>query len=231
MTFTAYAKRQTRRLPFVLDGYVIKHRVNGEFSKDWKRIIEKQTWRRSEEVVCLHRYEFLQIYAAEQGSDTDSDSDSSDDELIDGLELALLSTMLPQSTVLGPHLNYADVEEDRFEHFFRSIRSARLLHLSTRTVCPGPEALLILLRRLSYPNRWCDLQDMFGRSQPELSMIFNEILSDIYDRYGSLLESLDLVWLDPQTFSHAIFNKDCIDKIVLVQNTQFAEEGRSAKTF
>lgn len=49
-----------------------------------------------------------------------------------------------------------------------------------RTVCPGQEALLILLRRLTYPNRWCDLIHMFGRQEPELSMIFNEV-SKLYN--------------------------------------------------
>ena len=37
------------------------------------------------------------------------------------------------------------------------------------------EALLILLRRLNYPNRLYDLVPLFGRSEPELSIIFNEI--------------------------------------------------------
>lgn len=41
---------------------------------------------------------------------------------------------------------------------------------------PGMEALLILLRRLSYPNRWCDLVPIMGRSEPELSMVFNMVI-------------------------------------------------------
>ena len=40
------------------------------------------------------------------------------------------------------------------------------------TIATGMEALLILLRRLSYPNRWCDLVPFFGRSESELSNIF-----------------------------------------------------------
>ena len=38
-----------------------------------------------------------------------------------------------------------------------------------------PRQKLILLRRLSYPNRLYDLIPLFGRSEPELSMIFNEV--------------------------------------------------------
>ena len=37
------------------------------------------------------------------------------------------------------------------------------------------EALLIMLRRLTYPNRWCDLVRIFGRAEPELSVIFNKV--------------------------------------------------------
>lgn len=37
------------------------------------------------------------------------------------------------------------------------------------------EALMIMLRRLTYPNRLCDLVNIFGRSEPELSMIFNMV--------------------------------------------------------
>jgi len=37
------------------------------------------------------------------------------------------------------------------------------------------ESLVILLRRLSYPNRWCDLVPIFGRTEPELSMAFDMV--------------------------------------------------------
>ncbi|KAK2566218.1 hypothetical protein P5673_009686, partial [Acropora cervicornis] len=62
-------------------------------------------------------------------------------------------------------------------HFVRLVNGLRLLDFYVcrqRTVCPGMEALLILLQRLTYPNRWCELTQMFGRPEPELSLIFNE---------------------------------------------------------
>jgi hypothetical protein len=34
---------------------------------------------------------------------------------------------------------------------------------------------MIMLRRLTYPNRWCDLQSIFGRSQSELCLIFKNV--------------------------------------------------------
>lgn len=41
------------------------------------------------------------------------------------------------------------------------------------SVFTGMESLMVLLRRLSYPNRWCDLVPIFGRTEPELSMAFD----------------------------------------------------------
>ena len=46
---------------------------------------------------------------------------------------------------------------------------------SQRAIATGMEALMILLRRLEYPNRWCDLVDVFGRTLSELSLIFSKV--------------------------------------------------------
>ena len=43
------------------------------------------------------------------------------------------------------------------------------------TLATGPEALQIMLKRLAYPNRWCDLASFFGRGESELSLIFNMV--------------------------------------------------------
>ena len=47
------------------------------------------------------------------------------------------------------------------------------------SVCTGMEALMILLRRLAYPNRWCDLVGIFERAEPELSIIFNMVINNL----------------------------------------------------
>lgn len=49
-----------------------------------------------------------------------------------------------------------------------------------RTRATGMEALMILLRRLVYPARWCDLVPFFGRSESELSLIFNTVIFSYY---------------------------------------------------
>ena len=52
---------------------------------------------------------------------------------------------------------------------------------SNGTNVTGMEALMALLRRLAYPNRWCDLESTFGRSQFELSLIFNKVHNAAYE--------------------------------------------------
>lgn len=46
---------------------------------------------------------------------------------------------------------------------------------SQGTVATGMEALMILLRRLAYPNRLSDLVQLFGRRKSELSLVFNMV--------------------------------------------------------
>ena len=65
--------------------------------------------------------------------------------------------------VLVPPVNISSlILLSRFDkhHFVRLVNGLRLPDFyvcQQRTVCPGMEALLILLRRLTYPNRWCEL--------------------------------------------------------------------------
>jgi hypothetical protein len=60
-------------------------------------------------------------------------------------------------------------------------RLCTLLRLPNKYTCrqgitaTGLEALMIMLRRLTYPNRWSDLVPLFGRSDSELSLIFNTV--------------------------------------------------------
>ena len=66
------------------------------------------------------------------------------------------------------------------DHFrFRKEDMRRLLqalNIPDQYICEqGTKALMIMLRRLSYPNRWTDLVPLFGRSEYELSLIFNHI--------------------------------------------------------
>ncbi|XP_078364346.1 uncharacterized protein LOC144648756 [Oculina patagonica] len=117
----------------------------------------------------------------------DSDDSSSSDE--DDLDLLLFGFLFPLKTGGDnvPKLNLEDVSEDQCERMFRFQKDdmPRLLDAleipeyyicSQRTNATGMEALMILLRRLAYPNRWCDLVTIFGRTESELSLIFNKVI-------------------------------------------------------
>jgi hypothetical protein len=73
--------------------------------------------------------------------------------------------------------------------------------------------LCILLRRLSYPNRWIDVQKLFGRDIRDLSNIFNTMLNFIYYKYRHLVISLNQWWLNEeylQSYSNAVERKGSV---------------------
>ena len=55
-------------------------------------------------------------------------------------------------------------------------------------VNPDPEmALCVVLARLSYPGRWVTLQDMFGKSDTWLSLVFNSVVVFWAGLFGDIL--------------------------------------------
>lgn len=72
-----------------------------------------------------------------------------------------------------------------------------------KTVCTGLEGFLILLRRLTYPNRLLELEKEFGRSRTELSLIINTVLDDIHERFKTKLTNLNQSWINLDRFSQA----------------------------
>lgn len=78
-----------------------------------------------------------------------------------------------------------------------------------RTTATGLEGLLILLRRLTYPNRLCELEKEFGRTKTELSLIVNTVLEDIHSRFSSKITELNSNWIDLNRYAQAISNKGC----------------------
>ncbi|KAM7304107.1 uncharacterized protein ISCGN_014007 [Ixodes scapularis] len=64
-------------------------------------------------------------------------------------------------------------------------------------VVAGEEALCITLRRLAYPNRWVDLEMLFGRSSSTLSSLATKVLRHIDTTFSHLLQDLNVhSWLD-----------------------------------
>ena len=85
------------------------------------------------------------------------------------------STLDVHSPLLKPLIVYTQVLESRPSSFIQYVVDTRCLQVSECTVADGMEAMLVLLRRLAYPNRLCDLSPLFGRAEPELSMIIHEV--------------------------------------------------------
>lgn len=75
----------------------------------------------------------------------------------------------------------------------------------------GLEALCILLRRLSYPNRYSDLECIFGLSGESLSIVFNHVMDFIITNKGHLLNNLgNINWLNREKlrqYARSIVNK------------------------
>ena len=55
----------------------------------------------------------------------------------------------------------------------------------------GIDALCMLLRRFSYPNRLSDLQYIFGRSESELSLLIKAMLNHIYENFSYLVSNMN----------------------------------------
>ena len=53
-----------------------------------------------------------------------------------------------------------------------------------RRICDRIEGLCMPLRRFSYPCRYSDMTSRFGRPVPELCMITNEVMDNIFNNHG-----------------------------------------------
>jgi hypothetical protein len=73
------------------------------------------------------------------------------------------------------------------------------------------EGLCLLLRRLAYPNRLCDIEWIFGRHKTVLSTMLNVMLEDVYAKHADKLSEVDQPWLDIQEFCEAVENRCGID--------------------
>ena len=74
----------------------------------------------------------------------------------------------------------------------------------------GIEALCVLLRRFSYPCRYCDMMSQFGRPVPQLSMMSNMILNHVYTNFHHLLTTLNQPWLsrgELENFAYVVHAK------------------------
>ncbi|KAL1470034.1 hypothetical protein MTO96_040712 [Rhipicephalus appendiculatus] len=101
----------------------------------------------------------------------------------------------------GGHIIVDTMNEETFRRQFRfskddlpaltetlkipTIRSSQGVTVS------GQEALLMGLCRLAYPNRWWDLEPLFGRHSSALSNIVSQLLGHIDSTFGHLLADVN----------------------------------------
>ena len=72
------------------------------------------------------------------------------------------------------------------------------------------EAFCIFLKRFAYPSRYVDMIPRFGRPEPQLCMIPNAVMNELYHTWNHLLTELDQDWLRPEhleEFATAVHNK------------------------
>ena len=100
--------------------------------------------------------------------------------------------------VIGQRLRLEELDDEKclprfrftkaeLKDLHRRFRLPEKMTAPCRTTWTGMEGLLVVLRRLCYPNRLGDLCEEFGRSKPVLSMIFNITLIWIHNVWGDLL--------------------------------------------
>ena len=118
-----------------------------------------------------------------------------------------------------PRFDPHNISEKSFYEWFRIRRSdlPRLMaalkiddmyKTVARTVSPGPEALLLLMRRLAFPNRWTDMHAIFGRSDTHMSLLFNQLVLVLRKRFRTAL-TLSTRRLSPERLE---FYEACIHK-------------------
>ncbi|XP_077548309.1 uncharacterized protein LOC144161524 [Haemaphysalis longicornis] len=77
-----------------------------------------------------------------------------------------------------------------------------------KVTVPGRDALCLALRRLAYPNRWCDLQNIFGLHYSVMSSVTSKVLKHIVGTFGHLLKDCNNhTWLSPSALAYAVQRK------------------------
>ena len=102
------------------------------------------------------------------------------------------------------------VEKEDIPELVHTLRIPESVKCYQGTICKAEEALCILLKRFTYPCRYSDLIQCFGRSVPELAIITNEIVNYIYNIHGHRLTQWNHQILQPEaleTYAQAIANK------------------------
>ncbi len=69
------------------------------------------------------------------------------------------------------------------------------------------EGTCMLLWRLCYPGRLLDLVPYFGHSEPDCSIIVNNMLADVHHRFGYLISSVSQPWMQHEHYCEVVSRK------------------------
>ncbi|KAL1444752.1 hypothetical protein MTO96_029633 [Rhipicephalus appendiculatus] len=81
-------------------------------------------------------------------------------------------------------------EQDHVKQLTEGLRIPQVVRSAQGVAVSGEEALLMTLRRLSYPNRWYDIEPLFGRPSSTMSSIVSGVMAHIDRTFGHLLDDL-----------------------------------------
>ena len=112
----------------------------------------------------------------------------------------------PEIPCAERHFDIDDLCDDECQTNFRFFRNdiyklTEVLDLPDKIECYNGlvvdkvEALVMFLKRFSYPCRYADMVPLFSRPIPQICMITNNVMNFIYDRWHHLLFDLDQPWL------------------------------------
>ncbi|GAU92514.1 hypothetical protein RvY_04585 [Ramazzottius varieornatus] len=87
-------------------------------------------------------------------------------------------------------------EMDDLERLCTVLRIPDTVTLGNGIKCSGMEILCVVLRRLAYPSRLCDIEELHGKEETALSRRFNYGIQYMHDQFGHLLDTLDHPWMD-----------------------------------
>ena len=147
-------------------------------------------------------------------------------ELLSDEDLMLIMLADLENTQIPTHYKYPrfnenDLSEEEFEKYFRFKRDDVYLlknHLNlqdcykagSKIKWSAIEGICILLRRLAYPNRLCDLVPLFGRHKTELSIIVNVMLNEVYRKTHHTVENVNQQWLDHEVCARVVHGKGAV---------------------
>ncbi|KAL1480401.1 hypothetical protein MTO96_051061 [Rhipicephalus appendiculatus] len=69
--------------------------------------------------------------------------------------------------------------QEHVKQLTEGLRIPQVVRSAQGVAVSGEEALLMTLRRLSYPNRWYDIEPLFGRASSTMSIIVSQVMAHI----------------------------------------------------